>query len=116
MVLPLIPLILTAVSAIGLGVSAASNLYKQGNQRKLYSQQENAYNNLHNGYNKYLAQHGRSINPDRAWTSYYGQAQAARNNIENSYASSIGTVGGTFGAGAMFGQGLYKVGHTSKKV
>lgn len=104
MVAPLIPL---ALMLGGLAVSGGANLYKQYNQRLLYSKQYNAMMNLHNGYNKYLAKHGRSINPDRAWTSYYGSAQSIQNNIENSIASSIGTVGGTFGAASAFGKGLY---------
>lgn len=101
---PILPLMVG-----GLGISMTSNLYKQYNQRQLWSKQATAYENLDRGYRSYLAKHGRVINPDRAWTSYFGSAQSLRNNIENSIASSIGTVGGSFGAGAAFGRNLYKV-------
>lgn len=100
------------IGGVALGVSAGANLYAQYNQRKLYRQQYQAYRNLHNGYANYLRAHGRSINPDRAWTSYYGQAQKARNNLENSIAGSIGTTSGTFGAGVgLYGRDIVKALH-----
>lgn len=86
-----LPLILGAIGAGGLAVSAASNLYTQYNQRKLYAQQEQAYRHLDQGYRRYLSRQGRQINPDRAWTSYYGQYRTLQNNIENSRIGSIGT-------------------------
>lgn len=112
---PLVP-VLAGLMVSGLGISMGSNLYKQHLQRQLWSKQANAYMNLHNGYNRHLEKYGRSINPDRAWSSYYGQAMAARNNIQSSYASSVGTVGGTFGAMAGFGKGLYNTGKTSRRL
>lgn len=108
-----VPLLLGAMLA-GLATSGTANLYSQWNQRKLYRKELSAYENLDKGYRTYLSRHGRSINPDRAWTSYYGQAERARNNITNSYAGSIGTVGGTVGAGAGFGRGLFSGGKTSR--
>lgn len=102
---PLIPL--GIAMAGGLALSAGANLYQQHNNRQLWSKQATAYENLDRGYRQYLAQNGRTINPNRAWTSYFGAAQNLRNNIENSIASSVGTVGGTFGAAAGFGRGLY---------
>lgn len=107
MPIPLIPIALATMIG-GLGVSMGANLYKQHNQRSLWARQAQAYENLDKGYRQHLAKHGKTVNPDRAWTSYYGSAQTLRNNMENSIASSVGTVGGTFGAGAAFGRGLYK--------
>lgn len=116
MVVPLIPVALAALGALGLGVSAGSNLYRQSLQRNLYGSQANAYKNLHEGYSKYLAKHGRQINPDRAWASYYGQYQSALNKIESSTAESVGTIGGTLGATSGLGYGLYRnLGKTSKR-
>lgn len=96
--------VLTAVGLAGLGVSAGANVYAQYRQRQLYRQQANAYSNLHRGYTKYLKSNGRQINPDRAWTSYYGQYQRALANYESSYAGSFGTVGGSIGAGSAIAQ------------
>ena len=111
MVAPLIPLMVA-----GLAVSGGANLYSQWNQRKLYRRELNAYENLDKGYRTYLAGHGRTINPDRAWTSYYGQAERMRTNITNSYAGSVGTAGGTIGAGAglMNRSSLFDSPHTRK--
>lgn len=116
MVNPLLALRIAGIA--GLGISTASNLYTQRNQRRLYSAQNKAYMNLHNGYQKYLSNHGRSVNPDRAWTSYYGKAQQASNNYTNSIAGSIGTVGGALGAGSVMLRGLYgsDSGRTSKRL
>lgn len=111
----MLPLILGALALGGLGVSAGANLYSQSIQRNFYNNQARAYGNLHAGYAKYLATQGRSVNPDRAWTSYYGQQQAALSRAESSIAQSVGTVGGTIGAGAFAGRGLYKdYGKTSR--
>lgn len=115
-----LPVILAGIGLGGLAVSTGSNLYAQYNQRKLYRKQENAYRNLHNGYQRYLSQNGREINPDRAWTSYFGKAELARNNLENSYVGSVGTLSGAIGAGAIGikSSGLFgsSVGKTSKRL
>lgn len=92
------PLILGAMLA-GLAVSAGANLYSQHNQRDIWEKQANAYEHLDKGYRRYLSSQGKEVNPNRAWTSYFGQAQALRNNIANSYAHSVGTIGGSVGAG-----------------
>lgn len=106
-------MVLPALMIGGLGVSAGANLYTQYNQRKLYRAQADAYRRLHEGYQSYLAGEGRRINPDRAWTSYYGQYRRSQLNAENSVIGSIGTVGGSIGAGA----GLYRMsGHTSRRL
>lgn len=86
----------------GLAVSGGANLYGQYQQRRLYRKQANAYKNLDRGYDKYLATQGLEQNPDRSWTSYYGQYKKAQKGIDVSYAQSVGTVGGTVGAGAGF--------------
>lgn len=110
MVAPLIPIALLATMLGGLGVSAGANLYTQNNNRRLWSQQAAAYENLDRGYRKYLATQGKEINPNRAWTSYFGSAQSLRNNIANSTAQSFGTLGGSAGAMAGFTSGgLYRV-------
>lgn len=85
----------------GLGVSAGANLLTQFNSRKLYRRSINAYRNMYSGYSRYLATHGRSMNNSRKWLSYYGQGYAQKTNLKNSYIGSLGTAGGTFGAGAM---------------
>lgn len=106
-------MVLPALMIGGLGVSAGANLYTQYNQRKLYREQASAYRRLHEGYSRYLAGEGRRINPDRAWTSYYGQYRRSQLSAENSVIGSIGTVGGSIGAGA----GLYRMsGHTSRRL
>lgn len=85
----------------GLAVSGASNLYAQANSRALYRRQIDAYKNLQNGYAAYLAQHGRRLNPYRAYERWGSRIDSAGTSIANSYAGSIGTAGGTFGAGTM---------------
>lgn len=100
MALPLIPI----MAGLGLGslaVSGGANLYAQYNQRKMYRQFARGYQNLDSGYRKYLARNGRKINENRALTSYGGQYLKSTNNLENSYASSVGTTAGTLGAGLM---------------
>ena len=96
MVIPLI-----AAGLAGLGISAGANLYSQYNSRKLYRKSRDAYAQLGEGYKKYLASHGRSVNSARYWDRYGQKVYGNDVNIANSYAGSIGTVGGTFGAGAM---------------
>lgn len=123
MVIPLaIPAALSVASSVaglaGIGISAGANLYAQKNSRKLYSGMKNAYENLYKGYGSYLRQNGRDYNPNRAWASYYGQMQKADTNLRNSDLGSLGTIGGSFGAGSMFaksgGSSLYKLGKTKR--
>lgn len=113
MVFPLIPLMLGSMA-----VSGGANLYSQYNQRKLYRGMSQAYKNLDTGYKQYLAKNGRTINPNRAWASYYGQYRKAQTNLENSYSGSVGTAFGSLGAGLAFGRvrkGLYAdTGRTSR--
>lgn len=111
-----LPLILAGAMIGGLAVSGGANLYSQYAQRKLYRKQAAAYKALDRGYDKYLEGHGRVQNPNRSWASYYGQYQKAKKGIEVSYANSVGTVGGTVGAGAAFSsKGIYGgQGKTSK--
>lgn len=52
-----------------------ANMYSNLLQHDLYKKQYEAYNNLDIGYRKHLASEGRSINPNRAWTDYFGSAQ-----------------------------------------
>lgn len=106
MVAPLIPL-LAALMAGGFAISGGANLYAQNKQRQLYYKEARAYENLDRGYRTYLKSQGRTVNPDRAWTSYYGAAQKLRNGIEVSNASSLATVGRTLGAIGGVGTGLY---------
>lgn len=108
MVIPIIPLLIGASFA----TSAGANLYSQHNQRRVaraseayYRRQEQAYRSMENGYNRYLARQGRRANPDRSWLSYYGAAQHNRlmsyseaQSLNNSYAASVGTTAGSFGA------------------
>lgn len=51
-------------------------------QKELNQNLYNAYNNLDHGYRQHLAKEGKQINPNRAWTSYYGQAQKYANQIQ----------------------------------
>lgn len=118
MPLPLVP-ILAAAGIAGLGISGVSNLYGQHVQRRLYRRQEKAYRSLNDGYSRYLAKEGKSINPNRSWTSYYGQAEKARANFDTSQSASVGTLGGTIGAASigLKTSGLYKgIGKTSRRL
>lgn len=110
MAFPLLPVMLGSMA-----ISGGANLYAQSKQRQLYRGMANAYRNLDVGYRQYLAKHGRTINPDRAWTSYYGQYYKAAKNLESSTAGSVGTAFGTLGAGIGLSRGLYKnSGRTSR--
>lgn len=96
------PFPLLAVGLGGLAVSGGANLYSQYRSRQLYRRQLNAYKPLQDGYSRYLARHGLKVNPHRAYAQFYGgRIDSAQTNLTNSYAGSIGTAGGTFGAGAM---------------
>lgn len=96
-----VPLPLVAAGLGGLAISAGANLYSQHMSRKLYRRQINAYSRLEKGYSRYLARHGRKINPDRAYERWGSRIDSASTSLTNSYAGSLGTVGGTFGAGVM---------------
>lgn len=90
----------------GLALSGGANLYSQYKSRQLYRRQLDAYRQMYNGYNSYLARHGRRINPTRGYLQWGRSADIAQTNIRNSYAGSIGTAGGTFGAGALMSRWL----------
>lgn len=92
---------LVAAGLGGLALSTGANLYAQRMSRSLYRRQIDAYRQLQNGYSRYLATHGRSLNPWRAYERWGGRIDSAQTNIRNSYASSIGSAGGAFGAGVM---------------
>lgn len=93
------PLVLAGLG--GLGVSAGSNLYSQRMSRGLYRRQIDVYKHLGEGYNRYLATHGRKANPYRYYERFGSRIDSASTNLTNSYAGSVGTAGGTFGAGVM---------------
>lgn len=89
MVLPLV----AVAGGLGLGAKIGkigTQLYRNINSANLYSNEEKAYRALDNGYRSYLERQGRSINPNRAWTSYFGSAERNRVNKENATASAIG--------------------------
>lgn len=94
-----VPLVVAGLG--GLALSGGANLYSQWNSRKLYRRQIDAYDTLQKGYASYLAKHGRKLNPARAYERWGSKIDSAKTSIGNSYAGSIGTAGGTFGAGAM---------------
>lgn len=83
----------------GLALSGGANLYAQHTSRALYRRQIDAYRHLQEGYGRYLATQGRKFNPYRAYERYGNRIDTASTNLSNSYAGSIGTAGGTFGAG-----------------
>lgn len=85
----------------GLALSSGANLYAQAQSRALYRRQINAYKTLQNGYTAYLRGHGRMANPARLYERYGSRIDSADTNLRNSYAGSLGTAGGTFGAGVM---------------
>lgn len=86
----------------GLALSTGANLYAQRLNRELYRRQINAYSQMQNGYARYLARHGRKINPVRGYINFYGgKMDSASTNYRASLASSYGTAGGAFGAGTM---------------
>lgn len=92
------------IGAGGLAVSAGANLYSQYNSRKLYNAYAQDYKRW---YSDYCRNTGRTAR--YPMLSAYGSYLAQRNNISNSLASSIGTLGGSFGAGtALYGQKLSK--------
>lgn len=107
---PLLPVMLGS-----LAISGGANLYAQYRQRQLYRGLENAYTNLDRGYRSFLRTKGRTINPDRAWTSYYGQAYKAAKNIDASEAGSVGTAFGTLGAASALSRGLFKTSGRSSR-
>lgn len=93
------PLVLAGLG--GLALSGGANLYSQYNSRKLYSRQLDAYRRLDAGYGRYLAKQGLKYNPSRRFVhGYGGHIAGAKTNMQNSYAGSIGTFGGVFGAGS----------------
>lgn len=93
------PLVMAGLG--GLALSGSANLYSQYNSRKLYSRELDAYRRLDAGYGRYLAKHGLRYNPARRFAQGYGSRIAGmETNIRNSYAGSIGTASGVFGAGA----------------
>lgn len=95
-----VPLVVAGLG--GLALSGGANLYAQHLNRQLYRRQINAYSQMQNGYARYLARHGRKINPVRGYVNFYGgKMDSASTNYGASIASSIGTAGGTFGAGTM---------------
>lgn len=85
----------------GMAMSGGANLYAQAQTRALYRRQINAYKNLQDGYVRYLRRVGRNPNPARMYERYGSRIDSAGTNLGNSYAGSVGTAGGTFGAGVM---------------
>ena len=83
----------------GLALSGAANLYSQHTSRALYRRQIDAYTKLQEGYGRYLARQGLRFNPYRAYERFGSRIDASGTNLSNSYAGSVGTAGGTFGAG-----------------
>lgn len=99
-----VPLVVAGLG--GLALSGGANLYSQWNSRALYRRQIDAYSQLQKGYAAYLARHGRKINPYRAYERYGNRIDSSYTNLHNSYAGSLGTFGGTFGAGSMMSRWL----------
>ena len=114
MVVPLALGALLGSGFLGNMVSGLGNLYAQGQNKdaqrqsqRFFREQGKAYNNLNQGYMRFLDRQGRSMNPDRAWTSYYGQAQRAALNeyhaekgINAATGAQIGALGGMIGGGS----------------
>lgn len=94
-----LPLVIAGLG--GMALSAGANLYSQYQSRQLYRRQINAYSQMQQGYDRYLAKHGRRSNPARMYVKYGSHVDTADTNLRNSYAGSVGTAGGAFGAGAM---------------
>lgn len=123
-----VPLVLGALMASGIAgslISGIGNLYAQGQNKdaqrqsqRFFSEQGRAYNNLNDGYMRFLDRQGRSMNPDRQWTSYYGQAQKqllneyhAEKGVNAQTGAQVGTLGGMIGGGA---SSLISLGRTYK--
>lgn len=108
MVLPLLAL-------AGAGVATGAGLYEDYNQRKLYREEKQRYTNLYKGYSRYLSNHGRKVNPNRAWSVYGSKIARADMGIKNSYARSVGRVAGFAGSGIgmkMYGNKRYNTGYS----
>lgn len=92
------------IGGAGLLVSAGANVYSQRNSRRLYNAYAQDYARWQRDYSKNV---GRAIK--YPMLSAYGSEMAQRNNIRNSYASSIGSIAGSIGAGsALYGGKLKK--------
>lgn len=96
-----LPLVLAGIGMGGLATSGLMNVAKGYNSAKLYDQFGRGYLALDQGYRRYLAKHGRKINPNRALTSYYGNFLRSHTSMENAYLSGIGSGMGSLGAGAV---------------
>lgn len=91
----------------GLALSGGANLYAQHINRQLYRRQIDAYRKAYAGYSRYLARHGRRINPTRGYLNYYGGSiDRARTSYNASLAGSYGSAAGAFGAGATLSRWL----------
>jgi hypothetical protein len=98
------PLVMAGLG--GLALSGGANLYAQHTSRALYRRQIDAYKRLDAGYSRYLARQGRTYNSARRWERFGRYIAGAETNLSNSRAGSVGTFGGTFGAGAMLSRRL----------
>lgn len=91
----------------GLGISAGSNLYRGISSYDFNKRQSNAYRALDAGYSSYLARHGLRVNPNRNITSgFHAKALSSDLAGRNALASSVGSLGGSFGAGAALSRWL----------
>lgn len=94
-----IPLSLLGLTAGlgGMAVSTGANLYSQSRQRDLYRYQRSGYERQLNDWNKNVGSQGRNIRYPEL--SYQGAINRLSTDIDTSYASSVGSVGGSIGHG-----------------
>lgn len=100
----------TALGGIGLSASMQSynnNKYARSLQDQYYQRQKIAYENLWRGQQNFYARQGLSVNPDRAWTSYYGALQGINNNIKQNLIQSQNLDYGMVQSGTAYGRSLY---------
>lgn len=105
MVGPLVAALPAIAKMVGNVASGANRLYRNSNNARIYKNEYRAAHALDTGYDRYLARHNLTQNPNRAWYAYYGKAQKAEANFNNTVADTFATGIGT--ASRILGGGLF---------
>lgn len=105
MVAPLVAAIPAIAKMVGNLATGANRLYRDSNNARIYKNEYKAAHALDAGYDRYLARHNLTQNPNRAWYAYYGKAQKAKANYNNAVADMLTT--GVSTGSRIFGGGLF---------